>query len=80
MMKYVAGAIAILLLVVVVVFSIQNLGIVDVKFLSLSVSVPKFVVVLGSYVMGMITGGSVVSILKMARQTRKHGDSKGGKD
>ena len=70
-MRYLAAATAIVLLIVIVIFSIQNLEIVDVTFLTLAVSVPKFAVVLASYVLGMVTGGSVVAIIKRA-QVIKH--------
>lgn len=71
MMKYIASATALVLLVVIVIFAIQNLAIVEMRFLSLSMSVPAFVMVLGSYVLGTITGGSVVAVLKKVRRAKK---------
>jgi len=80
MTRYLAAAVAIVLLILVTIFSFQNLGIVDVKFLTLSVSLPIFVVVIATYVLGMITGGSVAAIVRMARKPKAaESKPKGGK-
>ena len=65
-MRYVIGVVAVVLLLAILVFALQNLPAVDVSFLIWSMSVPKFVVILGSYVLGMITGWGLVEIIKLA--------------
>ena len=63
-MKYVTGALAVLLLVVIVVFSIQNLEATEVSFLFWSMSVPKVVLILATYVLGMLSGWGAVELIK----------------
>lgn len=65
-MRYVIGVVAALLLLAILIFAIQNLAAVDVTFLGWSASIPKFVVILGSYVLGMITGWGLVEVVKLA--------------
>jgi putative membrane protein len=65
-MNYVIGALAVLLLIVVVIFSMQNLEAIDVAFLVWSMSVPKFLVILGTYVLGTVSGWGLVELLKQA--------------
>jgi uncharacterized integral membrane protein len=63
-MRYVTGALAILALVLIVVFSLQNLAAVDVSFLFWSVSAPKVLLVLGSYALGLVSGFGMVELIK----------------
>ena len=65
-MRYVTGAIAILLLLAVLAFSIQNRESVGVSFLSWSTSLPKIFLILGTYVLGMVSGWGLVALLKRA--------------
>jgi uncharacterized integral membrane protein len=65
-MNYVMGTVAVLLLIVVVIFSIQNLEAIDVSFLVWSMSVPKFLLILGTYVLGMASGWGLVELVKQA--------------
>ena len=65
-MRYVIGVVVGVLLLAVLIFAIQNLAAVDVSFLVWSVNIPKVVVILGSYVLGMITGWGLVEVVKMA--------------
>lgn len=65
-MRYVIGVVVGLLLLAILVFAIQNLAAVEVSFLVWSVSIPKFVVIVGSYVLGMITGWGLVEVVKVA--------------
>ena len=48
-MRYVVAAISILLFLLVLIFSIQNLASVDVAFLRWSISMPKVFLILGTY-------------------------------
>jgi lipopolysaccharide assembly protein A len=63
-MQYVTGALAILLILIVLVFSIQNLTAVEVKFLVWSMSLPQIILILGTYVLGMFTGWGLVELIK----------------
>ena len=63
-MRYVTGTLAILLLLVVVVFSFQNRESVSLAFLVWSLSVPKVFLILGTYVLGMLSGWGLVALVK----------------
>ncbi len=65
MLNYVTTALAIIAIVMIAVFSIQNLGAVEVSFLVWSASVSKIIVILGSYVLGMLTGGGLLHFAKL---------------
>jgi uncharacterized integral membrane protein len=52
------------LLVAIGIFAIQNLEAVEVSFLFWSVSMSKVFVILGTYVLGMATGGGLVAAMK----------------
>jgi len=65
-MNYVMGTVAIVLLIVVVIFSIQNLEAIDVSFFVWSMSVPKFLLILGTYVLGTVSGWGLVELAKQA--------------
>ena len=63
-MRYIKGALAIIVLAVIVIFAVQNLEAIKVSFLSWSMNVPKFLVIIGNYVLGMITGAWLFDFLK----------------
>ncbi len=65
-MKYVTGTIAVLLFITILIFSIQNLEIVDVRLLTWSIQVRKVFLILGTYLLGMLSGWGAVEILKRA--------------
>jgi uncharacterized integral membrane protein len=65
-MRYATGAFALLLLVIVVVFAAQNRQTVDVAFFFWSLSMPKIFLILGTYVLGMLSGWGLVEVLKRA--------------
>jgi lipopolysaccharide assembly protein A len=65
-MRYVTGALAIVLLLAVLVFAIQNREAVSVSFLAWSMSVPKVFLILGTYVLGMFSGWGLLALLKRA--------------
>ena len=62
-MRYVVGAISILLFLIILIFAIQNFEAVPVKFLAWSISMPKIFLILGTYVMGMLTGWGLVEVM-----------------
>jgi len=63
-MRYVYLSLIILITLVVVAFSVQNLGTVTVGFLSSSLTLPLSILVFLVYVLGMLTGGSLVSLIR----------------
>jgi putative membrane protein len=63
-MNYVTGTLGIILLVIVVVFSIQNLGSVEVSFLVWTMTIPKIILILGTYIMGMLSGWGIIELIK----------------
>lgn len=63
-MRYVKISIAVLLLVAITVFAVQNIESVKVSFLGWSVDAPQVFVILGTYVLGMVTGWGLVELLK----------------
>lgn len=70
-MRYVTSALAIVALVAIAIFSIQNLESVEVSFLTWSISVSKFLVIIVSYLLGMITGWGLIDLLKRFFQERR---------
>jgi putative membrane protein len=57
---------------VIAMFAVQNLQTITVSFLSWSVTLPITLVVIGAYVLGMASGGSVLAILRWTmRRTKK---------
>jgi len=65
-MKYVTGTLAVILFLIVVIFSIQNRESVDVSLLMWSISTPKVFLILGTYLLGMLSGWGAVEMLKRA--------------
>ena len=63
-MNYVTGVLGGIALLAIIVFSIQNLEAIDVSFLFWSASVSKVVVIVGAYLLGMISGWGVLEVAK----------------
>ncbi len=63
-MRYVTGAIAAVALIAIAIFAVQNLGAVEVSFLVWSVSISKCVVILGTYLLGMVSGWGLIEVIK----------------
>ena len=63
-MHYVTGAVVVVLLIVIGIFSVQNLEAVEVSFLFWSLNISKVFLILGTYVLGMLTGGALVAAVK----------------
>lgn len=69
-MKYVYMILSGLLLALVLVFALQNLRVVQVLFLDMSLSLPLALLIIGVYVLGMLTGGFCLSMVRAwIRQT-----------
>lgn len=63
-MKNARGAVAVLLLILVTIFAIQNREPMDVSILTWSISMPKVFLILGTYVLGMISGWGLVALVR----------------
>ncbi len=63
-MRYVTTALLILLSLVVLSFAIQNREPVEVAFLMWSISIRKIFLILGTYILGMLSGWGVVEVAK----------------
>ncbi len=63
-MRYVKITIGSVLAIAMIVFAVQNIAAVEVKFLTWSATIPKVVLILGTYALGMVSGWGLVEILK----------------
>lgn len=63
-MHYIKGFVAAIALIAIIIFSVQNLAAIDVSFLIWTASMSKVVVIIGSYVLGMISGWGLVGLIK----------------
>jgi uncharacterized integral membrane protein len=63
-MRYVYATLIGVLGVAVVLFSLQNLGNVTIQFLTMSATMPLALVVALAYGAGMVTGGSLLALLR----------------
>ncbi len=63
-MRYVVAAVWTLLLAVIVIFSVQNRASVNVSFLHWTMSMPTVFLILGTYVLGMLSGWGLVELIK----------------
>lgn len=67
-MRYLTTGLAAIALLAIVIFSIQNLGGVEVSFLFWSTTISKCVVIIGAYLLGMVSGWGLVELLKKSLQ------------
>ena len=63
-MRYLYIGLIVVLSAVVLLFKIQNLDTATVSLLSMSVTLPVSLLVIGIYVLGMFTGGFLVSLVR----------------
>lgn len=63
-MRYVYIALVVLFTALVLVFNIQNLQVVTVAFLTLSVTLPVSLIVILAYLLGMATGGALTALVR----------------
>lgn len=64
MMKWLKTAVIVVFTAAVVVFTLQNIQSVTVAFLTASLTLPLSLLVIGVYVLGMFTGGSLLSLIR----------------
>jgi uncharacterized integral membrane protein len=67
-MHYLTTGLAIVAALAITVFSIQNLGGVEVSFLIWSTTISKCVVIIGAYLLGMVSGWGLVELFKKSLQ------------
>ena len=63
-MRYLYLAIVILMTLVVVTFMVQNSGRATVSLLSSSATLPLSLLTLGTYFLGMLTGGMLIAFIR----------------
>ena len=63
-MHYVTSVLAAIALIAIIIFSVQNLAAIDVSFLIWTASISKVVVIVGSYLLGMVSGWGLVSLIR----------------
>jgi uncharacterized integral membrane protein len=63
-MQYVQASLAILIISVLAIFSIQNLDSVNLSLFFWSISMPKIVLILALYALGMFSGWGFVQLAK----------------
>jgi uncharacterized integral membrane protein len=62
--RFVYIGLIVVITAIVLLFKIQNLQAVTVSLFSASVTLPVSLLVFGIYVLGMLTGGSVLALLR----------------
>jgi len=79
-MRYVYIALLVVFAAAVLVFSFQNTDAVTVTFLRWSTTLPRFVIVLGAYLLGMASGGSVAGFLRHSVEGARRPPGSDGSD
>jgi len=79
--KYVYIALLVVFAAVILVFSYQNRTTVTVSFLSWSTALPQFAFVIGAYLLGMASGGTMAAFLRHSfhAATKQPGSAAGGR-
>lgn len=63
-MRYFYFLLLVLFFVVILIFSVQNASSMTISFLGWSANLPQFAIVIGAYLLGMASGGSVAAFLR----------------
>jgi putative membrane protein len=63
-MRYLYAALIIAITTIVLLFKIQNLSLVTVSLLNMSLTLPSSLLIVGVYVLGMFTGSALWSLLR----------------
>ncbi|MEF8728957.1 MAG: DUF1049 domain-containing protein [Accumulibacter sp.] len=63
-MRYVYIGLVVVATAIVLLFKVQNLTAVTVSLVGMSVTIPVFLLVIGIYFLGMLTGGSLLALLR----------------
>jgi uncharacterized integral membrane protein len=70
-MRWIIIGVSVVFVAAVLVFAIQNFQSVTVAFLSMRMSAPLALLVIVIYVLGMVTGGSIWTLLRRAIEESK---------
>jgi uncharacterized integral membrane protein len=77
-MRFFQATLLLVFLGAVAAFALQNNGLVSVKFLAWGLSAPLSVLIVGVYVLGMISGGAVFGFIRRSiRKVSEHPQSSG---
>ncbi len=72
-MRFLQATLLIVFLASVAAFALQNNGLVPVKFLVWGITAPMSVLVVGVYVLGMVSGGAVFGFIRRSiRKVSEH--------
>lgn len=63
-MRYIYIALVALVTLAVLLFKVQNLSLVTISLLSLNLTMPASFLVVGVYFLGMVTGGTLLGIVR----------------
>jgi uncharacterized integral membrane protein len=63
-MQHVTSVVAVLLMILMIIFGVQNHESVDVRFLMWAFSTPKIFLILGSFLFGMVSGWGLLELIK----------------
>ncbi|HRL77657.1 MAG TPA: DUF1049 domain-containing protein [Candidatus Accumulibacter phosphatis] len=63
-MRYVYIGLVVVATAIVLLFKVQNLTAVTVSLLGMSMTMPVFLLVIGIYLLGMLTGSSLLALLR----------------
>uniref|UniRef100_A0A832DN30 DUF1049 domain-containing protein n=1 Tax=Ignavibacterium album TaxID=591197 RepID=A0A832DN30_9BACT len=63
-MRYLYIALIVIVTLIILLFKFQNLESVSVSFLSMSITLPTSLLVFLVYILGMLTGGSLVAFIE----------------
>jgi len=69
--RIINSAIAIVLLVLIVMFAVQNTGAVTIQLIGASITAPLALIAIGAYILGMLTGTTIFSALRRPLRERK---------
>jgi lipopolysaccharide assembly protein A len=72
-MRWVYLTIVVLFVAVILVFALQNLGIVRMSFLGFSIRAPLSILAVIIYVLGAFTGGSLFALLRRSMKKSRAG-------
>jgi putative membrane protein len=64
-MRYLYMGLVVLVTAAVLLFKIQNLTTVTVSFLTMSLTMPVSVTIILVYVLGMVSGGALLNVLRL---------------
>jgi uncharacterized integral membrane protein len=62
--RYVYIALIVVFTAIVLMFKVQNFDTATVSFFSFSITLPVALLLIGVYVLGMVTGGALLALLK----------------